>query len=271
MGGRVITTPIDTELDSDGIPMPSALPDEALDDIEQAIDMYVGLPNPVTSVEETIHSVEPLYTIHSVEPLYSDSQVDTIANDKSRTVEVENSGPGTMPQFQADLINKQIKGHLFQHPFANSVIGGHGSPVIDSTVPAPPPINVGLEPFEDVDLDPPFGESGTPLVSPLAADDESTTPLFYRETKIDHALCRTCKKCMETVHGKPLKSQSFTGLQISLQCGVIKGKLYDVTEALVYHCSWYEHDETRKPKPFAQIATEIRKRFGLTAPPLVKK
>ena len=254
MGGRVITTPIDTELDSDGIPMPCALPDEVLNDVEQAIDEYVGLPSPVTSIEETMHSVERLEF-----------------EDKSRMVEIDNSGPGTMPKFQADLINKLMDGHLFQSPFANSVIGGHGSPVIDSTVPAPPPINVGLEPFEDVDLDPPFGESGTPLVSPLAADDESTTPLFYRETKIDHALCRTCKKCMETVHGKPLKSQSFTGLQISLQCGVIKGKLYDVTEALVYHCSWYEHDETRKPKPFAQIATEIRKRFGLTAPPLVKK
>ena len=255
---KVITAPLDGNMDGEGFPTPSSLPEGAFDDdgMQAKYDEEFDLPIPVTGMEPITDEELSSYKQQQLREMAIGVPVGETC------VGVEEVRKGLMPEFQARLINKLAPNHAFSEP-------AFGAPVIDPTVPAPPPIDVGVEPFEHIALNSPVAEGATPLVAPRP--DNASDPLYAREAKIDQSLCRSCKHCFETVVPKAAKSHTFTPLQISVQCTKIDGRIFDVTDTPVYHCTFYK--QCRDPgtvKPFKTLVAEIRKRFNLTAPPEVR-
>lgn len=241
------------DVDAEGFPQPSALPEGMLDDVVASTENDVPVHDdgqlaaefgtPITQIGGDVGVV-----IHALEQISDQAKVD--------------QPPATPPVFPWAGIFSESPLNVRPMPPQS------GQPVIDPSVPAPDPIDVGVEPFEDVDLSSSVG--APPLIRPSKDErDFSSTPLWMREAKPNNAQCWTCKHGSVLFHVQPVRSHSYTPLRIVMLCeGWGKRNPRDVTETTVLYCTKYKKDklkaaERRTPQ---QIADDLRRELGATSP-----
>ena len=234
------------QVDADGFPVPGALPEGILEDCEIPEDGVFRFG------ESARGGLSPEFAT----PI-------TSVTEESAPVRLE------APEVEITLPPSVFSEGVFGDAAALTIAAAYGRPVIDPAVPAPAPIDVGVEPFADVDLDSPVGSE--PLIRPSKDErDFSSTPLWSRQIKPDNALCKSCKHSAIIMHVQPARSQTWTPMRVVLLCKAFDPKHpRDVTETTILHCSEYEKDESKaaETRTFAQIADDIRARHKATSPP----
>lgn len=107
-----------------------------------------------------------------------------------------------------------------------------------------------------------------PLVKRAADEDDSSTPLYMRETSISQSICRHCRHGWETTSVLPVTSRTYTPLATTIVCCFVK-PARNVTDDTILHCSRYRRDKQIDPTQLetAEARKErLRAEFGLTTP-----
>ena len=231
-------------------------------EIERLQDLLAEVPAaPSPRGREIQESLAP--TTREAFPL---SEGERLSEDPRVRVVREGEDPAPLPD--------PVAQGMFASPFGGARAGSPtpvlGRPVVDPSVPAPPPFGVEAG-LEHVGLDDPFG--APPLVAP-APQGESSTPLYMREVKLDKALCRSCEHGWLTKTVEPTLSSSAVYLKLGMLCTQDRRNLRETSECTVLACSRYQEDPKRPVaslRPLREEMDELRKHHGLTAPPVAAR
>lgn len=255
---KTTTTPLSGEFDEEGFPVPEPLPEEIMDPdgrLEDAVVRQRSAERAGGSDHNDRDGREA-----QIAPELFKPPAGWAGASAPPDLGLSTADPDYVPPRVSGVFAPPAP--LFG-PAAAPLFGPAAEPLLgrDLIAPDAPPIGV-----DDATLaahganpDDPFGTR--PLVASVPeADDDSSTPMWMRDVRLGHSICRRCKHGWERLHAMPATSRSRVFFQYAINCTAFGKEPYDVTSATVFSCSRFKSSKKRIVKPVQVMVEEARAR-----------